>query len=186
MTTRERRSTKYKKIGNVESAVTATYGLSDKEVGEVEGNLGKGIFVEQQVSVTKKYDNNLTISMPGVEMNVCLNYFCEQHGAQLEKLELGDTPTKETIQERLKQLKEKQSTTEAEAETNDDNLSSSIIALEAIQNLFTELDWTNWLQAHIWKEYIKVWLPKFMYFDEYYELPSQVDLNHLAESESRG
>ncbi len=175
--------TKYKKSGNIDNAITASYELDDNEIELIEENLGKGILTGRQISITTKYDNTRAIAMPGIEINVCLNHFCEQHGAKLDILELGGKPTKETIQERLGLLKASRAPVTAEGQ--DDTISSSIAALEAIQTLFNKLDWKDWLGAHIWENYLKGWLPQFMYFDEYYELPSRIDIKYLSANAPR-
>ncbi|OPY17200.1 MAG: recombination protein F [Methanomethylovorans sp. PtaU1.Bin073] len=174
---------KYKKSGKVDEAVTVTYEIDEEEVETIEEKVGSGVVAGRELSITTKYDNSRTISMPEIKTDACLSHFCEQHAVKLETLGLGNEPSKETIQERLKQLKDKSAT--ADAETKDENISYIITTLEAVQSLFTKLEWNDWLGAHIWENYLEEWLPKFMYFDEYYELPSRIDINHLSTNEPR-
>jgi predicted ATP-dependent endonuclease of OLD family len=174
---------KYKKSKTIENSVTATYELDDDEVKAIEEELGTGVIASRELSITTKYDNTRTVSMPTITMEVCLKHFCEQHGTEPEPLSLGNKPTKETIQEQLKLLKEKSAS--ADVEEKNESLLSCIAVLEDLQALFVKLDWQDWLGAHIWENYLKGWLPKFMYFNEYYELPSRIDIKHLSSSAPR-
>ncbi len=174
---------KYKKSGKVENSVTATYKLDDNEVKAIEEKLGAGVIDSRELSITTKYDNNRTVSMPLIKVEACLKHFCEQQGVELKALGLGEKPTKETIQEQLNALKKKRDDTDTEEK--DESLLISVAVLEAIQHLFVKLDWQDWLGAHIWENYLKGWLPKFMYFDEYYELPSRIDIRHLSSNPHR-
>jgi predicted ATPase len=175
--------TKYKKSGKVEASVTAAYELNDDEVETIEEKLGAGVVASRELSITTRYDNTRTISMPSIKVEACLKHFCEQYGVKLEALEIGEKPTEETIQNQLTLLKEK--VAGIDAEPKDESLLSCIAVLEAIQTLFVKRDWQDWLGAHIWENYLKEWLPKFMYFDEYYELPSRIDIRHLSSNPPR-
>jgi len=174
---------KYKKADSVDAAVTATYELEDREIKSIEDELGAGIIASRALSITTKYDNTRTISMPEIKIEACLNHFCKLHGLKLSALKLEAVSTQETIRETLKNLQEKNSG--ADTETKDEIIFTSIAVLEALQNLFVNLNWKDWLGAHIWENYFKGWLPKFMYFDEYYELPSRIDINYLSSNVPR-
>ncbi len=174
---------KYKKSGKVEAAVTVTYNLNDNEVEIIEDKLGTGVVASRELSITTKYDNTRTVSMPLIEVEACLKHFCKKHDVELKALKIGEKPTKETIQEQLSLLKENSANTGAKEK--DESVLSCITVLKDIQTLFVELDWQDWLDAHIWKNYLKGWLPKFMYFDEYYELPSRIDISHLSSNPPR-
>jgi predicted ATP-dependent endonuclease of OLD family len=173
---------KYKKSGNIDNAVTATYELEDREIKAIEEELGAGVIESRELSITTKYDNTRTVSMPRIKIDACINHFCKKHGLKLKALKL-DAQTKEDIQEKLKNLKEESSN--ADTEKKDEINLPSIAVLEALQNLFVDLEWTDWLDAHIWKQYFIKWLPKFMYFDEYYELPSRIDIKYLSSNAPR-
>ena len=174
---------KYKKSGRVDAAVKATYVLEDLEIKAIEEELGAGVIASRELSITTKYDNDITVSMPEVKTEACLNHFCKLHGIKLKALRFDAIPTKENIQEKLENLKEKSSG--ADTETKDEITLKSIAVLQALQNLFVDLNWKDWLDAHIWKNYFKRWLPKFMYFDEYYELPFRIDIKYLSSNPPR-
>ncbi len=42
--------------------------------------------------------------------------------------------------------------------------------------------WDNLLQGYIAKKFIQPNFPKFWYFDEYYALPSRININHLSQN----
>ena len=168
---------RYKKAGRIENAVVTTYEIDNHEVRMIEEKLGQGILANRELSITTKYDNLKTITMPETKTNVFLSHLCEQHGVSEELLELGSEPTKELVQEKIESLKARN--TASDEETKNEEISACIAALEYVQSLFTDLDWSNWLSAYIWKNHLKERVPKFMYFDEYYELPSRIDIRHL-------
>jgi predicted ATPase len=176
---------KYKKSGMTEPAVIATYAISDEEAEIIEGELGVGVLIDREFSITTKYDNTRSISMPAIKVKACLKHFCENRGAKLEILGLGENPTKDDIQKKLLFFKEKSGGTGADAEKNDKSISRHIDVLNDIKALFVDLNWQDWLGAHIWVNYLKGWLPKFMYFSEYYALPSRIDISYLLSNSPR-
>lgn len=47
-------------------------------------------------------------------------------------------------------------------------------------------EWENLLQGYIAKKYLRPYFPKFWYFDEYYALPSRININHLKANQTTG
>jgi predicted ATP-dependent endonuclease of OLD family len=43
----------------------------------------------------------------------------------------------------------------------------------------SKLEWENKLEAYLWENYLKPALPKFLYYSEYYVLPSRIDIEDL-------
>lgn len=180
---------KYKKSGQIAKAVTVTYELDTNEIERIEEALGKGVLSVYKISITTKYDNSRIIEIP-YNIQVCLSHFCGKHGVNLADLGLEEEPSKEKILERIEQLKKEDSEKMPQAQAGEPvtkELANKLSVLEEIQSLFTntDIDGENWLRAHIWKIYIQSRLPKFMYFDEYYELPSRINLRDLSNNVSK-
>lgn len=56
----------------------------------------------------------------------------------------------------------------------------------AIRKLLDEVEANRGLNLHIWTEYLEPKLPKFLYFDEYYQMDGQVNIEQLKQRKANG
>ncbi|NLX26065.1 MAG: AAA family ATPase, partial [Lentisphaerae bacterium] len=119
----------------------------------------------------------------------CDHIFKKYGVSKKEIPEISETTSKDEMCELLNKAKaahaavvqeeNTQAKTEGRAPTPLDN-PPLLNALEEIRSNLSGLDWANWVDAKIWSDHIKSIRPKFMYFDEYYELPGRIHINHIA------
>lgn len=166
---------RYDKSGEVGEAISCTYQLNQEEISKIEKDLGYGVVSKWEFSITTKYNNSKTIINPDIDTSKFLEFIGNIYKLNSENLGILKTFTsKEKIINAINEYKNTEETSEEY---------KLFKALNNIKdNYFTDLNWNNWLAAHIWEKHLKPVIPKFMYFDEYYELPSKIDLETIGTS----
>ena len=166
---------KYDKSGEIGKAISCTYLLEQEEISEIEKYLGCGVVSKWEFTVTTKYDNRITVTHPEVDTNKFLELIGNKYNLSSENLDILKTLTsKEEILDAIDGHKSEEDDSEKE------KLSKALIHIK--DNYFTDLNWDSWLAAYLWQKHLKPIMPKFMYFDEYYELPSEINLETISKS----
>ena len=166
---------KYDKSGEIGKAISCTYLLEQEEISEIEKYLGCGVVSKWEFTVTTKYDNRITVTHPEVDTNKFLEFIGNKYNLSSENLDILKTLTsKEEILDAIDGHKSEEDDSEKE------KLSKALIHIK--DNYFTDLNWDSWLAAYLWQKHLKPIMPKFMYFDEYYELPSKINLETISKS----
>ena len=166
---------KYDKSGEIGKAISCTYLLEQEEICKIEKYLGCGVISKWEFTITTKYDNSITVTHPEVDTNKFLEFIGNKYNLSSENLNILKTLTsKEEILDAIDGHKSEEDDSEKE------KLSKALIHIK--DNYFTDLNWDNWLAAYLWQKHLKPIMPKFMYFDEYYELPSEINLETISKS----
>lgn len=166
---------KYDKSGEIGKTISCTYLLEQEEICEIEKYLGCGVISKWEFTITTKYDNSITVTHPEVDTNKFLEFIGNKYNLSSENLNILKTLTsKEKILDAIDGHKSEEDNSEKE------KLSKALIHIK--DNYFTDLNWDNWLAAYLWQKHLEPIMPKFMYFDEYYELPSEINLETISKS----
>ena len=188
--------TEQRKPANV---VTATYELEDSEVQNIENEFGTDIFADRVVVLSRGYANKTKRSLH-VNEAVAVRHFL--NSAELpqqireQSLQLG------TLEELRKYLNDQAiaqdgqhkaalataGAIEGEAEKalaidEANRLKESESAKQLRTTLSSYLE--KGLAAFIWTKYLEAKLPKFLYFDEYYQMEGQVNVQQLKERQQK-
>ncbi|MEZ4924818.1 MAG: AAA family ATPase [Saprospiraceae bacterium] len=159
----------YKKTGKVEPVITCTYVLTPSDKKKLEDNLGSGVFKHDTFSITTKYDNGTLWTI----------------GNANEEQYLKNLPDSYELSSELSKQIASCKTVKAAFE-----FCSSYSGEEDISDVKSDLDnilkncydWDEKLKGYIAKSILKPLIPKFWYFDEYYELLGEIDLKELQEN----
>lgn len=166
---------KYDKSSEIGKAISCTYLLEQEEISEIEKYLGCGVISKWEFTITTKYDNSRTVTLPEVDTNKFLEFIGNKYNLSSENLNILKTLTsEEKILDAIDGHKPEEDDPEKE------KLSKALIHIK--DNYFTDLNWDDWLAAYLWQRHLKPIMPKFMYFDEYYELPSKINLETIIKS----
>lgn len=145
-------------------ATSLTYKLTDEEVGELNNNLHTDVETSFRFSVTHLYNNSISIDISVSEKPV-LDWLLENSPlssdakAALQKAtSLRDIPTA---------VKDVSTTEEDKA------------FLATVQARIAKTDWESVVQWEAW-EWLKLRIPKFLYFNDYDLLPDKMNLKDLA------
>lgn len=144
-----------------------SYGLEDHELESVNHDLGLDLLQELTVVLNHTYGNSFTI-------RVLLNGADARYAHWLaENVEV--TPP---VREALKAANSVRSLLTA-FEKQDLNAGEQA-ELERLQTLLPDNEaWGSRLGHALWSSYIREWVPKFMYFDDYRILPGKINLNSV-------
>lgn len=167
---------KYDKLGEIGKAISCTYKLSEDEISKIEKDIGKNVVNNWEFTIITKYNNGRTISSPTINLNIFWEFIAKNFGLKdIYKDKILAIEDKYGLLDLIEEYK--QSSTE-----EDKNFFNTLNQIK--EKYLTELDWDNFIQAYLWEKHFKLNIPKFMYFDEYYELPSKIDLSTISNSSS--
>lgn len=164
---------KLKKADDDPKAVTCYYSLTEEFKKKVNSILGCEIFNIDEISYTKKYSNSGSYTGLTVDNNKFL------------ELKINYSNLDSSIIDKVKAIKSIDNITSLIEELKSDNeeqkFDNLIVELEQIKPFYeNKWDWsTGGINEYIARELIKPNLPKFLYYDEYYSLPSRISIEEL-------
>ena len=162
---------KLDKSGNNPHAINCIYVLPESLLMDIEKDVGKGVFVQKEVSRTIMYDNK------GIWDNIRtdISKFIEN-----KTIEFGISS--KALNEKLLKIINVEGLESVISSYSDEQY---ITKLELLKKYFSN-DW-KWgsdpIGEYIAREYLKPNLPKFLYYDEYYTLPSRISIEKLQTDE---
>lgn len=150
-----------------QECIRCTFEIDAKLMKEIESDLGKGVFTNNYFSYGISFNGKTiwfdlkTNEKKFLETFLSKYDLTESLRSQLEKVN--------TTTDLIELWKEKKSDDILNQIVNDLNKN---VVLKAYQ-------WENKIKGYIAKHYLKPAIPKFWYFDEFYALPSRININDL-------
>jgi predicted ATP-dependent endonuclease of OLD family len=147
-------------------SITCVYEIDDNLKQSIETKMGKGVLKSTTLSITTKYDNKKTI-----DISVDTRKFIE---FKTKELNIAS----ETITEKLSKVKNK---TDLEAVQKEYKDETYITALKSLAPYFeNKNNWANdSIGEYVYRVLVVPKIPKFLYYDEYYSLPSRISVEKL-------
>ena len=147
------------------NVVTATFKFDEDDIEEVSSLLGKDSLPDHDLTLTlsKGYSNVLRVGQIDLLAEPALRYLVSSH----------DLP--ESTATRLRQLSTAQAMLDLLQEADEDTSETGALIedLTAIQELG--------LSLFVFRKVLKERIPKFLYFDEYYQMKGQDNLDRLLQ-----
>ena len=182
------------------TVVTAVYELSDEDVADVEEHFGADVFVNRLATLSRGYENQTCFEI-NVDESAAVQHLVAKanlpdevrtnaaHASPLEKL-LSTLTTAVEDQDRARdaalaaaaQLEDGAEKAKATDEAN--KLQESASAKQLRSDISTYLE--KGFDEYVRNTYFDHKLPKFLYFDEYYQMEGQVNLQKLKERQAAG
>ncbi len=161
---------KMDKSGEIPNAITCTYDIDEGLKNRIEEDLGKDTLKSNEFSVTAKYDNRNTWSIIQIDKRK----FIEN-----KTIELGISS--KAINDKLERVQSLKELKELKAEYSDEKYTEGLTSLEKyFQN---EWSWSSSVIAeYVSRKYLNPNRPKFLYYDEYFSLPSRISIEKLQEN----
>ncbi|MCK4814553.1 AAA family ATPase [bacterium] len=158
---------KIDKSGTNPSAVTCKYELGDNLFNKIESELGDGVLKEKTFLVTTKFNNNSTWS--GIKVNK--QKFIK---SKTKKLNISS----KTLNEKLERISNTKDLDAVISEYSEEKYKDG---LETLKPYFeNKYDWKyDPIGEYVTRKYLKPNLPKFLYYDEYFSLPSRISFEKL-------
>ena len=147
--------------------VECTYSISDELLELISEDIGENVYTISALSISINYDNKKTVNMGSPNIGNYINFLIDKFNpGEIESNKLRVLKSLEDISGML-----------------DENSSEELRTLsmhvnEKILNQFGGPDWKP-LSEYIYTKWLKPRVPKFWYYDDYFSLPSRIDLNQL-------
>lgn len=162
------------------TVVEATFTLSPEEVSRVESELGAGILESPTLILKKGYANTLLPELPVNEKIAVKNMI---NTAQLSATFSKKLSTCSNI-EGLGTLINEKTITAPDNEAPNKNGDEPKI--QSINSQIKKIQGANGLTTYIFREYLSKNLPKFLYYDEYYMMTGQENIETLSTRVKQG
>lgn len=147
-------------------AITCVYEIDEKLLQSIEKDMGKGVLKSTIFSVTTKYDNKKSIGL-----SVDAKKFIE---FKTKELNISSN----TLTDKLLKVKSKADLETLEKEYTEENKANGIKSL--LPYFENKNNWENDpIGEYVYRILLKPKMPKFLYYDEYYSLPSRISIEKL-------
>lgn len=170
---------KMDKSGEVPASISCTYLMDNTTLGKIEEDLGKGVFSQTSLEVSYYYNNTpryekINLNLENFIDNVLAKFQVQDASFKKKLLEAFNSEERIYIHEYFAEYYNKDSE-EEDLEIGIEN------ALHYLQKYIIESYeiTAGRLEDYILKQYLIPALPKFLYYDEYYMLPSRISLEKL-------
>lgn len=157
------------KSGVDPTAITAEYSISDELLATIEADLGKDVFTQKTISVSNRFSNTRIWH----DVNPYYVKFIEGKTAELKI-------SSKALNDKLVAVKTTVELDALIAEYKDETI---LKGLETFKKYFkNEMKFKeNIFQEYVIRVHLIPNLPKFLYYDEYYSLPSRISIEQLNE-----
>lgn len=147
-------------------AITCTYEIDGYLLKSIEKNLGEGILKSKSFTVTTKYDNSKSIRL-SVDAKKFIEYKTKELGI-----------ASNTLTDKLLKVKTKAELETLEKEYTEENKTKGIKSL--LPYFENKNKWPlDPVGEYVYRVLLKPKMPKFLYYDEYYSLPSRISIEKL-------
>lgn len=159
------------KSGEDAMALTCTYSIDDELLSKIAIDLGSNVFIQKTLDVTYKYSNGRIFN----DIKCNIQKFIEKKTTQL-------TISSKALNDKVLSVKNSKDLESLIAEYKDEKI---IKGLTSLKKYFENISkWNdNPILEYIARKYITPSLPKFLYYDEYYSLPSRISIEKLEGDE---
>ncbi|MDR1285875.1 MAG: AAA family ATPase [Campylobacteraceae bacterium] len=156
------------KSGENPQAITCVYEIDDELKQSIEQEMGKEVLKSTIFSVTTKYDDSKTISI-----FVDAKKFIEH-----KTKELGISS--ETLNDKLLKVKNKADLENVQKEYTEEN---KVAGIKSFVKYFENTKgWeSDPIGKYVYQVLLEPKMPKFLYYDEYYSLPSRISFEKLKD-----
>lgn len=160
---------KLDKSGEDPIAVSCNYEISNDLFEKINKDIGTNLFKTQNITYNKKYSNEGQF----VNLNIGLDKY-------LENFISSNGLTDESLKAKINAVKVEADIDKLITEISPDSPQKPL--LESIKKHFkNEWKWkVDPISEYVARTYIKPNLPKFLYYDEYYSLPSEICIEDLV------
>ena len=145
--------------------IQACYSLDEEELTEIEDLFGKDCIKSPELTLSKNYDNKVTYSFP-IDQSKALAYLIDNANFSeplLEAIKITDRKVDALL-----------AVLQTQEQTGEVQRVSGILAAIKTQNV----------NSYIWDTILKPRWPKFLYFDEYYQMTGHDNIDALIQREA--
>lgn len=165
-----RQKKKMDKSGITPEAIICTYEIDKPLINQIENELGKGTLESTEFSVTTKYNNNNTWSIVKINRKKFIENITSKLGI-----------SSKALNDKLEKIQTKEDLDELKSEYSDEKYTEGLSTFD--KYFENEWKWSNdSISEYVSRVYLKPNKPKFLYYDEYFSLPSRISIEKLENS----
>lgn len=153
------------KAGSTPKAVTCHFYITDELMKLIEGDIGKGILTNREFTQSYDYKNSKGWTYLKANMEKFI-------ADSTRKLGISS----ETLNAKLVRAKNTADIDKLISEYTDE---SKVEGITALKKYYENDNWEYPLDKYIVTKYLVPRMPKFLYYDEYYALPSRISIEKL-------
>lgn len=158
---------KIDKSGDDPVAVSCIYILSSEILKKISDDIGDNLFTKTEITYSKKYSG--TGKYTGVSVD--LKKFLELH---INKLIIDDS-----LKSKILEIKTQADIDKLISEIPAEN--EKRLGIEGLKKYFeNKWKWDNPISEYVARLHVDPNLPKYLYYDEYYSLPSKIDIKQIS------
>ncbi len=156
---------KMDKTGIIAEAITLKFIISAELQNEIDKDIGKGVFLINEFTRTTKYDNSHTVGNVKVDYNKFIDL-------KTKELDISS----KTLNDKLVKVKTNDDLSNLIADYEEEKYTNG---LETLKKYFNNSSWNDPIAQYVYTTYLSPNLPKYLYYDEYYSLPSKISIEEL-------
>ena len=162
-----RHKRKMEKSGDIPDAVTCTFLITDALFKNIEEDLGLGVIPEKTFSRTTTYDNRSSWISVSPDTGKFVSAKMKQFGI-----------TDKELEGKLEKVNSPEDLDALVAASSDYEHKDDLLGLKKYYE--NKWDWEDDpLGEYVTRKYLKPHLPKYLYYDEFYALPSRISIEEL-------
>lgn len=149
-------------------AITCEYEFEEPFLQNIKEKFGDAVFPHTTITITTDYDNKVTVNNFSVNPSNFIGFQLQQLGIYSSTL--------------LNKLLKVSCTADLEhviAEYKDAMMINCLQTLKVFYD--NQLEWKEPISEYLYRVFITPSLPKFLYYDEYYSLPSRITIEKLKD-----
>lgn len=182
---------KYDKSGEVATVVTCTYRVSQELMARIAEDIGPSTFTSSTFTVATTYENKYSVGGIDADEKAFFAYFAKKHSiSDPAEVEVLSSLTSVESYKRFKsaeeqahaqQQQQEHASASAGGRTAKQIPKRRLVEVLPMLEPYLKADTGDWLflDYYIYQNYLRPNLPKFLYYDEYYALPSRINIEEL-------
>jgi len=163
-----REKKKMDKSGETPNAITCVYELDQKLKEDISDRVGEGVFSQNTIKISTKYSNKRTYIGFNADFKKFIDHKTKKFGI-----------SSKALNEKLYKISNIEGLEKLISEYKEDKI---LEGLEKFKKYFkNNWEWPNPIEEYIARIILDDKFPKFLYYDEYYSLPSRITIERLED-----
>jgi predicted ATP-dependent endonuclease of OLD family len=158
------------KSGEDPGAVTCIYEIPDDLIGKIAKDVGPDVFAQKTVEITTKFSNKETYSGVVASMQKFIEFKTSALGI-----------SSKTLNDKLANIKNSNDLDNLVKEYQEEQYTKGLASLKPYFE--NKWKWANPIEEYIVRVHLEANRPKYLYYDEYYTLPSRISIEQLQKEE---
>ena len=156
------------KSGDNPKAVTCIFGIDEELINTINTDLGPGVFKSSDILQYILYDNTCVWTPPNVDFQTFISGKTKELGI-----------ASKTLDEKLIRIKSLAELEKIIGEYQEENLLNQLSLLKKYFSNAWDWSGSHPLCEYVARVHLSPHMPKFLYYDEYYALPSRISIEKL-------